>query len=410
MSQPRAHVQGPPRELSPERVMVVGLGGAGCRIAAQLLFDLARRIGEGSPETRFFTRTRDGRLAPRAVFIDPDPVAMAALRAWVERAGAFTVHPEAFYTGPHGASRSHARGAALGEAGVADRAQELVQRAVDTNPLGALVLVHALAGGSGAGLLGPICGRLQKSNPGLPVITASLLPDLDIDPSPLDVQNAAIGLTAVQRGPRMSLLFDNDAAAAHARATAFPSLNVPLARPLLALARALEAGSLQLQELVPPLGAPHAMWVTATLQATGRLDLPGLAREISRGGGALASITKTAWASAPRGGLLLWEGPIDPARAREAAEAVNLADRAAPGAGLKSYVLGPPDKKAPLSVSALLDHRGLADLLDSRVAAPFATQLRVGAWTSPPRDSRLTAQTLPNALRSLHEAITRLRA
>jgi hypothetical protein len=277
MSQPRAHVQGPPRELSPERVMVVGLGGAGCRIAAQLLFDLARRIGEGSPETRFFTRTRDGRLAPRAVFIDPDPVAMAALRAWVERAGAFTVHPEAFYTGPHGASRSHARGAALGEAGVADRAQELVQRAVDTNPLGALVLVHALAGGSGAGLLGPICGRLQKSNPGLPVITASLLPDLDIDPSPLDVQNAAIGLTAVQRGPRMSLLFDNDAAAAHARATAFPSLNVPLARPLLALARALEAGSLQLQELVPPLGAPHAMWVTATLQATGRLDLPGLA-------------------------------------------------------------------------------------------------------------------------------------
>jgi hypothetical protein len=388
-------------------IVTIGVGSAGTRLGARLLKRLFSEVGASDSGSPFFVRA-NGLSVARAVFVDPDPSQAARLAGWLEtsNADALHFHPEYIVSGERRASRSFARGLALADE-LMDKTSERIRKIVDESEVSAFLLVHSLGGGSGSGLTSGLLNHLVTTWRRKPVIAVAILPSAQVESSPLDVVNTALGLSALEHANAV-ILTDNDAAQAvgGVRHAKHRPLNKGLAPPLNAMMAALQLGVKSATDLLDELVPIPRLNLLCPAHVVDEGSVPP---SLIQGERLYVSLPKQAWdARAALSATTFWRGAYESEavgawieQARAWTSWASLVDEP-----LRGVIIDAPDAKAARSVSALINHQAVSDLIEERVVAPFRAMVEHEAYLPRQIELGLAADAPAEALGNL-EALVR---
>ncbi len=355
-------------------ILTIGVGDAGCRLAAATLEQLApEAAGEG-----LFFRTAGATLRPRAVLALGDPGRAEALGGALE-ASPLSFAPGCLCVGPAGAEGSFARGLAQ-SSGLLPTLLDRIDGEREAADIRSLLLCCGLADGTGSGLGAALAARLRKDHAKKQIIAVAVLP---VPATPLALVNAALGLDALLTNADAVVLVDGAAAEAislHAGlADADRAVAAALALPL----GALQAETLTSAAMFLPLVPIPALklLVPGYVPSAG----PGACLPLLAGNSQLLSVAPWGQEAGLRG-LLCLRGEADD-KARDSAVQAGL-QRPWIAVDSAPALAGARAPGAP-ALGTLLNHPAVAERLDSALVGPFRALVEADAFLARPRDAGL---------------------
>lgn len=391
-------------------IITLGVGGAGVSIASAMLQQLATDIGGTQPDADgvFFHKLGGGALSPWAVLVDTDPLAGGRARErLLGQPGALGYRTDAIVVGREGAARCFSRAYCDAIDTKLSTVLDQVRRIRDSVRVDGFLIVHALAGGTGSGLAARLVEMLKSHYPKIARVSAALLPDRAVHPSPLDALNAGLALHKLADSVDLCLLADNDALSQHARRGGDAARDAVLASALANFALVLQDGRASLPEITNHLGAitPRPFVLMSRLyEKTSASKQLASALE---GRGALATAPSRAWQRPPLAAMAVWRGGFTQAE-RDAAAALLDGRALKPAPSLLPYFFKQQEGVNPRAQYLYAAHAGVARVLASRVEAPFRQLVDAGAFTDGYGRDGLAAATWGDAKTTLAALVSQL--
>ncbi|BGP28158.1 gamma-tubulin [Rhodotorula toruloides] len=161
----------------------------------------------------FFYQADDERYIPRAVMIDLEPRVLNRIKSESKYKNLY--NPENFYSSPEGggAGNNFARGHGYGDSTWNEISEMLEREAEGSDSLEGIMLLHSIAGGTGAGLGSYILERLSDVFPKKLIQTNSVFPNADTGNSDLVVQpyNSILTMQRLAEHADSVVVLDNKA-------------------------------------------------------------------------------------------------------------------------------------------------------------------------------------------------------
>ncbi|MCP5550992.1 MAG: hypothetical protein H7A53_08880, partial [Akkermansiaceae bacterium] len=209
-------------DLSGGSLPVIGIGQAGCQMAAAFWLQLCEdhRIDPHSGKSvegatgrweKLFTRVRGGgsdeRFVPRAVFIDSDPRTGHDLkRKWRE-----LFNPALFVAAQEGSGNNCAIGYHERWSEISSDVRAVISRVAEKAPApGGAIVFHSYGGGSGGGLGVRVLEVLGDMLSGVPLLSVGVLPSRAVSVSVTEPYNAVFGMAGVLKHASLGLIFQNE--------------------------------------------------------------------------------------------------------------------------------------------------------------------------------------------------------
>lgn len=202
---------------SAREIICMHIGGAGCRLGAAFWDSLCLEHGiapdgkgparqERRPFETFFSYN-GGKYVPRALFIDTDPSAIAAIRSGAARDRFL---PDQFIAMKESVAGVYARGYENVGREAAEIALEAIQREVQRcQNFGGFLLFHSVAGGTGSGLASRILENISTEFYDKRVMGLSVFPSAENEPRPTAPYNAVLGAQILRQHSALSVILDN---------------------------------------------------------------------------------------------------------------------------------------------------------------------------------------------------------
>lgn len=202
-------------------IITIGVGGAGCRAAHtfwrhilpehHILPSGERVVNAGKADgfNSFFWETNAGQYVPRALFVDPDPSSLEAIR---NDTYAAVFHEEYLVGGDGSEAKSFARGRGAVGTSLVDEINDRISKLVDNcDNVEGFFLFHSVGGGTGAGLGSLILERLAVDYRKKKRFTFSIYPTSTSRRSFVEPINAMCATHTLTELADLTFMFDNDA-------------------------------------------------------------------------------------------------------------------------------------------------------------------------------------------------------
>ncbi len=392
---------------NPDKIITIGVGGAGSRLALAFQMALLSEHGEGisTAETSFFYRTSGGASIPRLVLVDTDPVEGDEMRRAAYAVQ--VVHPEAIRIGSQSAARSFGRAWGGHVDTRMPQVLDSVRRLHDRSPVDGFLIFHTASGGTGGGLGAKLIEQLRVHYRNKTIMTVSLLPSIDVEGSPFDALNAALTLSRLRGRADISLLADSDRFAARVKTKRRDRMNAELCPSLVNWALLLERGQVSLAQLKSRMAAdPSTPYLMVSKVQSTRGGLPKDATsELMGSAGALASYSSASFARKFSSGVLVWRGSGTPKDIAPHIQALRAWQSSRVGGTVYAHHLPGAQGKFPAAMHLFSIHGGIADLLKQRIQRPFEALVNRGMFVDALADDGVDADMLVSARTNLRATI-----
>lgn len=157
----------------------------------------------------YFDEATGGRFVPRAVLVDLDPASMNSARS-----GPFgqLFKPDSFVYGQAGAGNNWAKGRYTEGAEIADAVLDLTRKEAEgCDCLQGFQIIHALGGGTGAGLGSLLLDKMREEYPDRILCTYSVFPSPRTSDTVVEPYNCVMALSHLVENTDETYLIDNEA-------------------------------------------------------------------------------------------------------------------------------------------------------------------------------------------------------
>lgn len=157
----------------------------------------------------FFEETSNGKIVPRAIFIDTEPTVIDELRSSAYKA---LFNPEQLVSGKEDAANNFVRGYHSIGCEIIDMVSDKIRRMVErTNNLQGFFLCHSFGGGTGSGFSAKLMDRLMEDYPRQTKFQVAVYPAPLISSTVVEPYNSVLTTHSTLDQVDCAFMFDNQA-------------------------------------------------------------------------------------------------------------------------------------------------------------------------------------------------------